>query len=71
MTVFNSVKMRHLFKLLRPEFVRNYSKPLNADVFSKFIRVDLKSTCIIIFLDYMNSILATPGRIWVIEIQYL
>jgi len=32
--------MRHLFKLLRPEFVLYYAKPLNADAYSKFIRID-------------------------------
>eukprot|EP01087_Luapelamoeba_hula_P012489 TRINITY_DN3487_c0_g1_i6.p1 TRINITY_DN3487_c0_g1~~TRINITY_DN3487_c0_g1_i6.p1 ORF type:complete len:703 (-),score=108.99 TRINITY_DN3487_c0_g1_i6:22-2130(-) len=33
------VKMAHLFRLLRPEFVRKYPVPLCSDAFSGFIRV--------------------------------
>jgi len=32
------IKMGHLFRLLRPEFVRNYKTPLCSDSFSRFIR---------------------------------
>jgi len=32
------VKMAHLFRLLRPEFVKNYPRPLCSDAFSGFIR---------------------------------
>eukprot|EP01132_Coremiostelium_polycephalum_P009238 gene9238-11318_t len=32
------IKMGHLYRLLRPEFVRNYKTPLCSDSFSRFIR---------------------------------
>ncbi|KYQ93360.1 Histidine kinase A [Tieghemostelium lacteum] len=33
-----SIKMGHLYRLLRPEFTRNFKKPLCSDAFSRFIR---------------------------------
>jgi hypothetical protein len=36
----NSVKMSHLFQLLRPEYVISYEKPLCPDAFSRFVATE-------------------------------
>jgi hypothetical protein len=33
LNVVNRIKMAHLFRLLRPEYVRTYPKPLCSDAF--------------------------------------